>query len=34
VIEIRQIATLDDFDGISEENRAGERQLREKLVGS
>jgi hypothetical protein len=33
VIEIRQIATLDDIDGISEENRAAERELREKLVG-
>jgi hypothetical protein len=34
VIEIRQIATLEEVDGISEENRAAEKQLREKLVGS
>jgi hypothetical protein len=34
VIEIRQIASLEDIDGASEENRAAERELREKLVGS
>jgi hypothetical protein len=33
VIEIRQIATLDDIEGVSDENRALERDLREKLVG-
>jgi hypothetical protein len=34
VIEIRQIATLEEVDGISAENRAAEKVLREKLVGS
>jgi hypothetical protein len=34
VIEIRQIATLDDVEGASAENRAAARELREKLVGS
>ena len=33
VIEIRQIATLDDIEGVSDENRALEQDLREKLVG-
>jgi hypothetical protein len=33
VIEIRQIATLDDIEGVSDENRALEQGLREKLVG-
>ena len=32
VVEIRQIATLDDLGNVSEENRTAERQLRERLV--
>ena len=34
IVEIRQIAALDDFEDVSEKNRQAERQLREKLVGS
>lgn len=34
VIEIRRIATLEDIESVSEENRAADRLLREKLVGS
>jgi len=34
IVEIRRIASLDDFEDVSEENRQAERQLREKLVGS
>ena len=33
VVEIRRIATLDEVDGISEENRAAHRQFQERLVG-
>lgn len=34
VIEVRRIATLDEVDGVTEEHRQAERELREKLIGS
>jgi hypothetical protein len=34
IVEVRQIASLDDVEGVSEENRTAEKQLREKLIGS
>jgi len=34
VVEVRRIATLDEVDGVTEEHRRADRELREKLVGS
>jgi hypothetical protein len=34
IVEVRQIATLDEVEGMTEENREAEKRLREKLVGS
>jgi hypothetical protein len=34
VVEVRQIATLDEVDGMTEEHRRADRQLRERLIGS
>jgi hypothetical protein len=33
VVEVRRIATLDEVDGVTEEHRRAERELRERLVG-
>jgi hypothetical protein len=30
---VRRIATLDEVDGVTEEHRRAERELRERLVG-
>jgi hypothetical protein len=34
IVEVRRIATLDEVDGMTEEHRSAERELREKLIGS